>query len=130
MKKIYRVVILAAMLTVSISSAQAQKSKDTLRHAHPQAIATLDPYLDPRPEVYFASELSFDRLIMMDEAKGQYTGLLAKSWNRVDAKTIEFDLRDDVKWSDGQKFTADDVVYTLHYLVDPKSNFRFASDFD
>ena len=130
MKKIYGVVISATMLAASISSGYAQKSKDTLRHAHPQAIATLDPYLDPRPEVYFASELSFDRLIMMDEAKGQYTGLLAKSWGHVDPMTIEFDLRDDIKWSDGQKFTADDVVYTLQYLIDPKSNFRFASDFD
>jgi peptide/nickel transport system substrate-binding protein len=130
MRKIYGVVISATVLFASVSTVHAQKSKDTLRHAHPQAIATLDPYLDPRPEVYFASELSFDRLIMMDEAKGQYTGLLAKSWSRIDSKTIEFELRDDVKWSDGQKFTSDDVVYTLQYLTDPKSNFRFASDFD
>lgn len=130
MKKFYGVVISATILVASVSSTHAQKSKDTLRHAHPQAIATLDPYLDPRPEVYFTSELAYDRLIIMDEAKGQYAGVLAKSWRRADAKTIEFELRDDVTWSDGQKFTADDVVYTIRYLIDPKTNFRFASDFD
>jgi peptide/nickel transport system substrate-binding protein len=34
-------------------------------------------------------------------------------------------LRTDVKWHDGQAFNADDVVYTLNYLVDPKTKLRF-----
>ena len=38
--------------------------------------------------------------------------------------TYEFELRDDVKWHDGQSFDADDVVYTMNYLIDPKTNLR------
>src|SRR5262249_19203684 len=50
--------------------------------------------------------------------------LLAKSWSQPDAKTLEFELRDDVKWQDGEKFDADDVVYMLNWLIDPKSDLR------
>jgi peptide/nickel transport system substrate-binding protein len=37
-------------------------------------------------------------------------------------------LRDDVTWQDGQKLDADDVVYTLGYLIDPKVNLRYKSN--
>ncbi len=126
----YRLTVCAVALVMSATPGFAQKSKDTFRQLHAQAIATLDPYLDPRPEVYFASEMPFDRLIMLDEGAEKFVGNLARSWARPDTKTIEMELRDDVTWSDGQKFTADDVIYTLGYLSNPKSNFRFASDYD
>jgi len=38
-------------------------------------------------------------------------------------------LRDDVSWSDGQKFTAAAVVYTINWLVDPKSGLCIARSF-
>ncbi|MBX6341501.1 MAG: peptide ABC transporter substrate-binding protein, partial [Thermomicrobiaceae bacterium] len=39
-----------------------------------------------------------------------------------DAKTVTWKLKQGVKWSDGQPFTADDVVFTWQYIVDPKAN--------
>ena len=33
-----------------------------------------------------------------------------------DNKTYTFSLRDDVKWSDGEPFTADDVVFTYEAM--------------
>jgi peptide/nickel transport system substrate-binding protein len=51
--------------------------------------------------------------------------LLAKTWKRIDDKTLEFKLRDDVKFHDGSEFDADDVIYTINYAIDPKNNFRF-----
>ncbi|MDO4814302.1 MAG: ABC transporter substrate-binding protein [Gemella sp.] len=43
---------------------------------------------------------------------------LAKSLEpSADGKKIKVVLRDDVKWSDGEKFTADDVVYTYNQLA-------------
>ena len=42
---------------------------------------------------------------------------LAKSWEfSKDGKIWTFHLRDDVKWSDGKPFTADDVVFTFNQL--------------
>ena len=47
---------------------------------------------------------------------------LAKSWVAKDsARTWVFDLRDDVKWSDGVPLTAQHVVDGFHRLLDPKT---------
>ncbi len=42
---------------------------------------------------------------------------LAKSWDiSEDGLTVTFHLREGIKWSDGQPFTADDVVFTFNDL--------------
>jgi len=46
---------------------------------------------------------------------------LAEKWDLApDNKTITFHLRHDVKWFDGQPFTARDVLFTLDVIYDPK----------
>lgn len=45
--------------------------------------------------------------------------LLAESWqSSADKKTWTFNLRGDVRWHDGQGFSADDVKFTFDYLRD------------
>lgn len=56
-----------------------------------------------------------------------YTGSLdpqlAVSYKAKDeGKVYEIKLRDNVRWSDGEKFTADDVVYTIDLIKNPKAN--------
>jgi peptide/nickel transport system substrate-binding protein len=47
-------------------------------------------------------------------------GDLAESWEvSSDAKEWTFHLRKDVKWQDGQPFTADDVLFTFQAIQDP-----------
>jgi peptide/nickel transport system substrate-binding protein len=49
-------------------------------------------------------------------------GDLAKSWEfSKDCLQLTFKLRHDVKWQDGQPFTAADVVFTYQTMVDPKT---------
>ncbi len=49
---------------------------------------------------------------------------LAKSWEAsADGLTYTFHLQDNVKWHDGQPFTADDVVFTLSDML-PKTHAR------
>jgi peptide/nickel transport system substrate-binding protein len=46
---------------------------------------------------------------------------LAESWELSDGgTTITFHLRHGVKWSDGEPFTAHDVVFTMRVIYDPK----------
>jgi peptide/nickel transport system substrate-binding protein len=54
---------------------------------------------------------------------------LAISWSAKDPKTWTFVLRQGVKWHDGKDFTADDVVYTMNMLTDPKVNSSALSAF-
>jgi len=42
---------------------------------------------------------------------------LAESWESDDGLIWVFHLRKDVLWSDGEKFTADDVVFTYNQLI-------------
>jgi peptide/nickel transport system substrate-binding protein len=44
---------------------------------------------------------------------------LARAYKWVGAKTLVFDLRDDVKFWDGSPLNADDVVYSLKRQMDP-----------
>lgn len=117
---------LAALLAAT--PATAQKAKDTLRHLQDLPVATVDNYYDPRPEVQFLSEAAFDNLIVFDFKKNDFAPSLAKSWKMVNDTTYEFELRDDIKWSDGQSFTADDVVYTMNWWVDPKVKLRLKAN--
>ncbi len=120
---------LSAAALVSLAwPASAQKSKDTLRTFITLPVATVDNYFDPRPEVQFLEEAAYDNLLSYDSKKNDFAPLLAKSWKRTNDTTYEFELRDDVKWSDGEKFTADDVVYMFSWLTDPATKLRFKSN--
>jgi len=49
---------------------------------------------------------------------------LAKSWKfSEDFRELTYNLRRDVKWSDGQPVTAEDVKYTFDLMVDPKTRY-------
>ncbi|GGC09694.1 peptide ABC transporter substrate-binding protein [Marivita lacus] len=54
----------------------------------------------------------FESLVGTDEAQ-QLTPLLAESWEPVGDTRWQFNLRDDVTFSDGSPFDAYDVVYTV-----------------
>jgi peptide/nickel transport system substrate-binding protein len=124
MMRLTALISLAAAITIA-APATAQKSKDTLRYPIQNSQSTLDSYLAPSSFSNIWEPSVFNNLLGFDPAKGQHTPLLVKSWSQPDPKSYDFELRDDVTWHDGQKFSADDVVYTLNYLIDPAVRLRF-----
>lgn len=113
--------ILAACISAAASlPAVAQKSRDTLRIPLKTPIDYLSDYYSRGSEQTFQANAVFDGLIVFDEDDLVYRPLLAKSWTRVNDATLDFELRTDVIWHDGQKFSADDVVHTINWLIDPK----------
>jgi len=65
-------------------------------------------------------------LVDYDPRTEEFVPALAKSWEvSEDRKTYTFHLRKGVRWSDGQPFTADDVIFTfdaiLTDVVDPET---------
>lgn len=121
---------LAMAASASIAPAHAQKAKDTVRVSLTSHIQGISYYLDPNPNTVFQSEAIQDNLIIYDEKNHKFEPLLAKAWRRIDPKTLEFDLRDDIKWHDGETFDADDVVYTLGWILNPKSKIRFKGNWE
>ncbi len=59
-----------------------------------------------------------DTLVVADPANGEIKPLLATSWKWTSDTTLEMELRKDAKFHSGKAFDADDVVYTLNFLVD------------
>ncbi len=64
-------------------------------------------------------EYMFDPLYRLG-AEGNPVPRLAESWDiSPDGKTYTFYLREDVKWHDGEPFTAADVTFTVAAILDP-----------
>ncbi len=58
-------------------------------------------------------------LTLTDEQNVTHPCLLEKWEVSEDLKTWTLNVRPGVKWHNGQDFTADDVVWNLHHLLDP-----------
>lgn len=81
-----------------------------------------------------SSEISgflFNGLVKYDKDLSTIIGDLATDFYYEDNTTLVFKLNRHVKWHDGEKFTAKDVVFTYEVLISDKisspysSNFRF-----
>ena len=100
-------------------SAEAGKKDDTLNIAWDQPIDNADAYFNTNREGILFARLVWDQLIERDPVTFEYKPELATAWHWLDDVTLEFELRQGVKFHDGQPFDADDVVYTLNFVSDP-----------
>src|SRR4051812_14641611 len=113
-------VLLAALLATA-TTAFAGKRDDTIRFAYDQAPESVDPFFNNvRIGVIIGANV-WDTLVYRDPVTNEYKGQLAKSWKQIDDKTIEFELREGVKFHNGEEFDADDVVYTLNFVAKPEN---------
>ena len=77
-------------------------------------------------------ELVFSNLVYFDPTKidpdpKNLVGDLAEKWEiSPDGKTYTFFIHPGIKWHDGKPFTADDVIYNLDKLSDPKRSLQAA----
>ena len=67
---------------------------------------------------YVTLNLFHDRLLSVDD-QGKYRPALAESWRLVDAHTWQFKLRKGLKFTNGDDFTAQDVKFSLEFILDP-----------
>jgi peptide/nickel transport system substrate-binding protein len=115
--------LIAALLAAwSLSApALAGKRDNSIRFASDQAPESVDPYMNNvRIGVIIAQQV-WDTLIYRDPKTNEYKGQLATAWKWIDDKTLELDLRQGVKFHNGEEFDADDVVYTLNFVAKPEN---------
>jgi peptide/nickel transport system substrate-binding protein len=125
-----RALIFGLLSLLATGPATAGKSDDTLRIAVTDWWSTLDPYQFPLDEASVFYQSVYETLVNYDERAQKFVPRLAKSWKRIDDRTIEFELRDDVKFHNGDKFDADDVVATVNYAIDPAIPMRHKDLYD
>jgi len=120
MKRISQFAVAAvAAAIVAATPAWAGKKTDTLEMAYDQAPENVDPYYNNVRIGVILGQTVWDTLLYRDPITHEYKGQLAKSWKQVDDHTLEFELRQGVKFHNGEDFDADSVVYTLNYVADP-----------
>lgn len=102
---------------------------DTFIEASIGDASTLLPVLASDSASSSINSLVYNGLIRYDKNL-QIEGELAESWEIADDNlTITFQLRKDVKWHDGQPFTAADVKFTYDLYIDPQTPTAYAEAF-
>ncbi len=91
--------------------------------AYKDDLATLDPAIGYDWTNWPAEKLVFDGLLDYDSGT-TIEPRLAESLPQInsDATVYTFKLRKGVKFSNGREFTADDVIYTLTRVLNPKTS--------
>jgi peptide/nickel transport system substrate-binding protein len=104
---------------LAVPSAWAGKQTDTLEMAYDQAPENVDVYYNNVRIGVILGQTVWDTLLYRDPVTHEYKGQLAKSWKQVDDRTLEFELRQGIKFHNGEDLDADSVVYTLNFVADP-----------
>lgn len=121
----FRRLLLAALVasTAVAGPALSAKKDDTLVWATDRENPIVDSsYINTREMVIIGS-LVYDRLIHLDE-KYQPQPLLATSWKWESPTVLDMEIRKGVKFHSGKELDAEDVAYTINFIVD-KNNKSF-----
>ena len=125
----FKLAALAVAGALSAAPAVAQKSQDTLRLAIISPFPVLSAFDLPHEESGLFHRDIYDFILKYDEHNKKFIPSLAKSWTHIDNKTIEMELRDDIKFHNGDEFDAEDVKATVDYVIDPKSKITYGSHY-
>ena len=136
MTKLRTVTLTAAAVLTLASTAGADRGTDgELKMLYWQAPSILNPYLSGGTKDIHAASLVLEPLARYDE-NGDMVPWLAADIPTLDnggvaqdLMSITWTLRDDVVWSDGTPFTAEDVAFTAAYCMDPTGGCSSAAAF-
>ncbi|WP_297483775.1 ABC transporter substrate-binding protein [uncultured Photobacterium sp.] len=100
--------LVAAGLSFSVTAAD-------LKLGYASDPVSLDPHEQLSGGTLQLSHMVFDPLVRFTQ-KMDFEPRLAQSWQRIDANTFRFTLRQGVKFHSGNPLTADDVIWTFNRL--------------
>ncbi len=96
------------------------KRGDWLVNAFGTGLKTITPLVSSDAYAGEVQSYIFESLLTRDPETLEWLGLIARSWRiSDDGLSFTFQLRDDVKFSDGVALTADDVAFTFAFIQNP-----------
>jgi peptide/nickel transport system substrate-binding protein len=121
--------VLFLVLPAALAQAPGPRYGGTLRAGMQTDPVGLDPHTTTATATRNMMENVYDTLVTFDPSL-HILPSLAASWTvSTDGLTWTFHLRPNVKFHNGRVMTADDVVYSLNRIRDPKTKSPRASDF-
>ncbi len=144
--------LIAWLITACVPQTQPQTSPDMptamptqqstgrgaggkLKILNPQAPVTLNPHLSASVKDLEPTRIVYEPLASFDQ-NGKLVPILASEIPSIengevasDGKSVTWKLKQGVKWSDGEPFTADDVLFTYKYATNPDVKAATASAF-
>ena len=115
-----RCLALAGVLAASVTRPRRQARQHGPLRLRPGA-GERRSLLQQRPHRRDHRPARLGHAVYRDPNTNEYKGQLATAWQAVDDKTLEFELRQGVKFHNGEEFDADDVVYTLNFVSKPEN---------
>src|ERR1700730_8295329 len=106
--------VAAALVLTACSSGGATKASTHVLRVGSSAVATLDYAKSNYGYANGLGNLVLEPLVAATK-DGSFGPWLAESWTQPDPTTYVYKLRSDVKFSDGQPLTADDVVQSMNH---------------
>lgn len=114
---------------------EAETPNDTLRLLFWQAPTQLNPHLTGGFKDLNAARITYEPLASFDN-EGNLIPFLAAEIPSLenggvapDGMSVTWKLKPDVKWSDGQPFTADDVLFTYQFVSHPDTKAVNSADY-
>ena len=101
----------------------------TLQLATSSNPARLNPILATDSSSAEITGFLFNGLVKYDKDSKEIIGDLAEKFYFKNNKTLVFELRKNVLWHDGKKFTAKDVLFTYKTIISDKIASPYSSDF-
>lgn len=107
-----------------LGHANSQEEKNTELTLGIAELDTINPILSNNKNVQDISKLIYDPLVTLT-ADYKAEACLAKEWAKQSDNSYLIKLRENVKWSDGQRFTAEDVRFTIDRLKEISSIYSY-----
>ena len=118
--------LLLILLLTLAAAATAESGNNTLTYASGD-YTRINPAMDEHGEINI---LIFNGLTAHD-GDNQVVPCLAKSWDYdAESFTYTFHLEENVKWHDGEAFTAEDVKFTIEAIMNPENGSENAPNYE
>ncbi|KLI20198.1 peptide ABC transporter substrate-binding protein [Brachyspira hyodysenteriae] len=130
MKKILIMILSVIMMLLFISCGGKKNEEGAIYINVGPEPKTIDPALNSTVDANIYIQHVFEGLATRDKDNKIVPGV-AERWDiSEDGLTYTFHIRDNAKWSDGEKITAEDFVYAWQRVVDPVTASEYAYQFE
>jgi len=118
LKRLFAAACATAALAIALPAAGV-----TLKWGAQNDILTLDPHSQNHATTNGIMQHTYEGLVRYDK-NFAVEPALATSWELLSPTHYRFKLRKDVKFHDGSPFTADDVVFSYHRILQPQGTMQ------